>query len=215
MNLRPTRAWLGVAACSLLGACALLSKAEPLVPRYFTPEDGSSAAEPHAMLQASASARRLRLASVRGGSQLRERIMFRDSAHELGYYPDRRWTERPEAYLRRALARTLFEERGLLSVASGSLPTLEVELVAFEEVRAPEHKARVQVVITLEDERSGSEQATITIEQPVQSNARGDEAEAAVDALASALQRCVNQIADRVLAKLMAPTAQEPSLSTQ
>jgi hypothetical protein len=44
--------------------------------------------------------------------------------------------------------------------------------------------------------------------------AKGDEADAAVAALASALQRCVDQIADRVLAKMMAPTAQEPGIST-
>ena len=197
----PGMAGLGLSACSLLVSCALLSKAEPLVPRYFTPESDSTAATARATPQSSASvAPRLRLAAVWASSQLRERIMFRDSAHELGYYEDRRWTERPEAYLRRALARTLFEERGLVRVATGSAPTLDTELVAFEEIRAPEHKTRIQVIVTLDDDRSGSEQATITIEEPV----RSDDADAAIDAFARALQRCVTQIADRVMARLIA-----------
>jgi cholesterol transport system auxiliary component len=129
--------------------------------------------------------------------------MFRDSDHERGYYEDRRWTERPEAYLRRALARTLFEERGLVRVATGAAPTLDAELVAFEEIRAPEHKTRIQVVVTLDD-RGGSEQATITMEEPVRSDGGSDDAHAAVDAFASALHRCVTQIADGVMAKLLA-----------
>jgi cholesterol transport system auxiliary component len=205
MNHRYVMIWFGPAACSLLTACALLSKAAPLVPRYFTPENGAAAAAaPRAPVQPAASeTRQLRLGRVRGGSQLRERIMFRDSAHELGYYEDRRWTERPEAYLRRALARTLFEERGLVRVVSGSAPTLEAELVAFEEIRAPEHKARVQVIITLNGDRVGSLQETITVEQPLPRDAKGDDADTTVDALATALHQCVAQIADRVMAKLL------------
>jgi cholesterol transport system auxiliary component len=216
----PTTAWLVAAACSLLTACALFSKAAPLAPRYFTPEDGSAAAAQRGVGQAPASeTRQLRLGGVRGGSQLRERIMFRDSAHELGYYEDRRWTERPEAYLRRALARALFEERGLVRVVSGSAPTLDAELIAFEEIRAPEHKARVQVIITLDDDRIGSLQETITVEKPVRRDAPGDDADAAVEALAAALHQCVTQIADRVTAKLVsAPatsTPPEPGVSRQ
>jgi cholesterol transport system auxiliary component len=214
MKHRPITAWLGLAACSLLAACALLSKAAPLEPRYFTPEDGATVHAPRVASQpASSESRQLRLGSVRGSSQLRERIVFRDSAHERGYYEDRRWTERPEAYLRRALARALFEERGLVRVVSGVGPMLEAELVAFEELRAPEHAVRVQVIITLDDDRTASLQETISVEQRVTSNAK-DDAEATVDALASALQTCVAQIADRVMVQLSAAAvgrAQEPS----
>jgi cholesterol transport system auxiliary component len=216
MKHRSIVTWLGLAACSLLTACALLSKAEPLVPRYFTPENGSTASTaPRAPVRAPASeTRQLRLGRVMGGSQLRERIMFRDSAHGLGYYEDRRWTERPEAYLRRALARTLFEERGLVRVVSGSAPTLEAELVAFEDILAPEHKARVQVIITLDGDRVGSLQETITVEQPVPGDAQADDADAMIDALAIALGRCVAQIADRVMAKLVVtPVILEPRAS--
>jgi ABC-type uncharacterized transport system auxiliary subunit len=201
-------AWLRVAVCSLLTGCALLTKAEPRVPRYFTPESGSARIERHESPQArSHPIRRLRLGSVHGGSQLRERIMYRSSAHELGYYDDLRWSERPEVYLRRALERVLFEERGLFRVASGSVPTLDVELVAFEVIRASErNKVLVQVVIALDVERSGKPSRTITIERAIQSAGAGhsgdDDAEAAVGALGAALDACVAQIADVVIAEL-------------
>src|SRR4029077_4048150 len=122
---------------SVFTGCALLSKAAPLQPRYFSLEDGPLASNRGAALRSPTSgAMQLRLGRVSAGPHLRERIVYRDSDHELGYYEDRRWTERPETYLRRALARALFEERGLLRVVSGGAPTLEVELVAFEEIRA-------------------------------------------------------------------------------
>ncbi len=200
--------WLGSVACSCLAACALFSKAEPMTPRYFTPE--GEVASPASLAPASASLSRsqqLRLGSVRGGSQLRERIMFRSSAHELGYYEDRRWTERPEVYLRRALGRELFEARGLVRVISGSAPTLEAELVAFEELLGPPHGVRVQVTVTLDDDRTGSWQETITVEEPAPIDANHAAADATVDALATALRKCVAQIAERVLLKLSASAA--------
>jgi cholesterol transport system auxiliary component len=182
----------------------LLSKAEPRVPRYFTPEDdaASGVGERDAVRERPANGaelKRLRLGTVRGGSQLRERIMFRTSAHELGYYDDRRWTERPEVYLRRALVRVLFEERGLFHVVSGYAPALDVELLAFEVVRAPQSKVRVRVAFTLDNDRVGKVSQTITVEQALPSSKGDADAEAAVGALAVALKRCVDQIADSVM----------------
>ena len=198
--------WL-VAASSWLSACALLSKAEPRVPRYFTPESISAAA-PHGV---DPQARRVRLGNVSGGAQLRERIVFRDSAHELAYYDDRRWTERPESYLRRALARALFEERGLVRVVLGSAPTLDAELVAFEEVRTPTRTARVQVIITMDDARGGSVQATIQVERPIRAPVASDDAAAVVEALSLALEQCVAQIAVRVVESLGPRVAAAPA----
>ena len=97
-----------------------------------------------------------------------------------------------------ALARALFEEHGLLRVASGSAPTLDAELVAFEEIRSPERKARVQVIMTLDDDRAGSQQATISVEQPIHAAIGSDDASAVVEALSLALEQCVAQIAERV-----------------
>lgn len=187
------------ALCGLLSACALLSKAEPLVPRYFTPENAESRATP---VPTEHETRRLRLGAVESGSQLRERMMFRSAAHELGYYPDRRWTERPEAYLRRGLVRVLFEERGLFRVDSGSAPTLDAELVAFEIMRSAQSVARVQVVIALDDAHSGKLSRTITVDQAVRASGSADDAAAEVEALGGALQSCLTQVAELVLARL-------------
>jgi cholesterol transport system auxiliary component len=188
-------------ALQLLSACALLSKSEPMVPRYFTPEINESSATP---VTAGSEARGLRLGAVDSGSQLRERMMYRSAAQELGYYADRRWTERPEAYLRRGLVRVLFEERGFRRVDSGGAPTLDVELVAFEVGRAAQPSVRVQVVIALDDARSGKLSRTITADQPVRASASADDAAADVEALGRALQSCLTQIAELVAARLQA-----------
>jgi cholesterol transport system auxiliary component len=192
---------LGSLAAGPLSACALLSKAEPLVPRYFTPENAETHATPVAPGLAT---RRLRLGAVDSGSQLRERMMFRSATYELGYYADRRWTERPEAYLRRGLVRVLFEERGLFRVDSGSAPTLDAELVAFEVLLSPQPKVRVQVVIALDDPRTGKLSRTVTVDQPVRSSVTADDAAAEVEALGGALQNCLTQVAEIVVASLEA-----------
>jgi cholesterol transport system auxiliary component len=195
-------ALLGSLAPGLLSACALLSKSEPMAPRYFTPEITASGSTP---LAPGTDTRRLRLGAVESGSQLRERMMYRSAAQEFGYYADRRWTERPEAYLRRGLVRVLFEERGLFRVDSGPAPTLDAELVAFEVLRSPQPKVRVQVVIAFTDARSGRLSRTVTVDQPVGSSVTTtDDAAAEVEALGRALQSCLTQVAEIVVARLEA-----------
>src|SRR4051794_38545045 len=49
----------------------------------------------------------LYLGRVGSSSYLRERVVFRDPDHKVGFYEDRRWTERPEAYVQRARERRL------------------------------------------------------------------------------------------------------------
>jgi cholesterol transport system auxiliary component len=191
-------------ASGLLVSCALLSKAEPIVPRYFTPENTERRAAPPASPLATL---RLRLGTVESGAQLRERMMFRSSAQELGYYPERRWTERPEAYLRRGLVRVLFEERGLFQMTSGSAPTLDAELIAFEVRPSPQPKVRVQVVIALDDAHSGKTSRTITVDHAVRSAHTDDNADAEVEAMGNALQSCLTQVADIVVASLQAAPA--------
>jgi cholesterol transport system auxiliary component len=204
------RVALLVAAASLLGACALTSKSEPLLTRYFSPD--YIGAPPRQAVPTSAGAGRgqLRLGDVRGGSHLRERILYRDRDDALGYYEQRRWTERPEDYLRRALARALFEERGMQRVVAGAAPTLEVELVAFEEIRAPRRKVRLEAVILLHDERIVRLEETVTIERPVRSQSE-DDVGAVVRALAEALRLSVTYIADRVTAEVAAMTPAAPA----
>jgi cholesterol transport system auxiliary component len=179
--------------------CALSSKGEPLSPRYFSPDLGQSStatrAAPELPLE-------LRLGQMGAASYLEERIAYRLSETELGYYDDRRWTEPPEEFLRRALGRELFEGRRLRRVVSGVAPTLDVELVSFEELRYGASRARVTLRFALADERHARLERVITIEQPI---ADGDVKAAPVRvavAMSRALSRAVAEVADAVIAEL-------------
>jgi cholesterol transport system auxiliary component len=193
-----------VSALAGLG-CALTSKSKPIAPRYFSPERAGDVAKPGAMSPGAAA--ELRLGRVDGVSHLEERLIFRDSEYELGYYAERRWTEAPERYLKRRLSRVLFEERGLCHVVGGPAATLDVQLTAFEEIRAPKRTARVQASVSLHDQRVVLWEATLTVDQPLSATSKGDVADAAVDALGQALRTVVDQIADRVVDELAARPA--------
>lgn len=207
----------GTLGCALLVAalstitlgCALTSKSEPLAPRYFSPERSGEGEAPEARV--SASAVELRLGRVTGASYLDERLVYRDSRYELGYYQERRWTEEPAHYLARRLARVLFEQRGIRQVVGGAAPTLEVELTAFEEIRAPSPIVRVAMVVKLHDQRLVRWAETLTVEQPIVVKAGGDLPDATVEALATALRGAVDRIADRVLVELSISPPPEPS----
>jgi ABC-type uncharacterized transport system auxiliary subunit len=146
-------------------------------------------------------ARELKLGRVTSASYLGERLVFRDSAYELGFYEDRRWTEKPEAYFRRALSRALYERGEFRRVVSGAGPTLDCELVEFAELRSPAHVARARANFVLYDSRSVRTEATVTVELPITA---GEDARAAesVAALSRALTSAVDQIVRRVSANL-------------
>ena len=180
-----------------LPGCALLGKSDPLVPRYFAPDEGSAGAPATPRTEL-----RLKLGRVVGWSHLRERMALRTATHEYVFREDRRWTERPEVYLRRALVRTLFEERGLVEVHSGRALTLEVELIAFEEVEKP-HQARLVVRLALRDDRVCLLEETLTVLEPVAKSDPAGQAREVVEALTVALLSGVGQLADRVVAKLV------------
>ncbi len=191
--------WLVVLGVAALPGCALFGKNEPVVSRYFTPEyDGAPRAA------TTPAGPPLRLGAVEGWSHLRERMVTRSAARELGYAEGRRWTERPEVYLRRALARTLFEERGVVEALSGRAVTLEVELIAFEELERP-HRVRLQAGLVLRDHLAGLLRETVTVEEPVPGGDAGDPMPAVVEAYARVLRAGVTQIADRVVARLAEP----------
>jgi len=203
MTFRLHLSLLAALTSGLLG-CALTSKSDPFTVRYFTPEasGGEQAGAAHANDAAAAPGPRLRLGRISAASYLREAIAYRSSSRELGYYEDRRWTESPDIYLRRALARALYEERGLTRVVSGGAPTLEVELTAFEEIQGKPRSVRIQAVVLLHDRGLGQLQRTITLERPVEA-VQGDALPSAiVDALSQCLELAVRQISDWVVAAL-------------
>jgi cholesterol transport system auxiliary component len=179
-----------------VSGCALTSKSELLDVRYFTPEKVKP------QLTSSTEAPRgdaipLELGRVTSASHIREKMAFRDASWEIGYYEDRRWTERPEAFVRRELGRTLFEERGFRrSVGAANATTLEIELIAFEEVRAkPTHVARVQLRMILHDGRDVLHEETVTVDKPLPSGE--SKTEALVSATADALDAAAGLVAER------------------
>jgi cholesterol transport system auxiliary component len=192
----------GLAAmCLLASSCALFSKGEVPVRRYYDPvAEAPDAAAPGGA--APAQNVELRLGRVSAGESIDQRVMFRDSPHELGFYEDRAWTERPEVYLRRELTRALYQDRGLRSSERTGGPTLEVELVSFEEVKAPAHVGRVRVALQLSDPRGMSLQQTVSVDRPVQEARPEKQGGAVAQALGEALRAAVDEVAGRVLGDL-------------
>lgn len=190
----------------LCAGCALTSKSPPVEFRYFTTESVSAphaASGPDTGVAGHANRHlQVRIGHVNAASYLRDKIAFRDEGHEVGYYEELRWTEKPEAYLRRAIARVLFEDRGLAELVNKPGATLEVELAAFEELRSPRHVARVEVTWSLRDEQSVQVQRTVAAERPI-ARVKADELpDVIAAAMAAALGDAVTAIADGAVTEL-------------
>ncbi|AKT40229.1 ABC-type transport auxiliary lipoprotein family protein [Chondromyces crocatus] len=203
-----------VLACLAFGSagCALLTKSDPIAPRYYNPERlNAPDPEPTSRNKPDSNpAHKLRLRAVRASEHLKERIVFRDSPTELGFYDGRRWTELPEHYLRRQLSAALFESQRVQQVIAGPAATLEVEMSAFEEVREPRRVGRVQIMFLLHDGNLVRFRETVTIERPIAGEGTPS-AEATVSALGEALAAAVQRIVDRTLRELDFVTPTRPS----
>jgi len=145
-TLRARCAVVLLALVSLTACLSGLGPGDPEPIRYF-----SAAAPPGLVSERTQDSPTLRLRRVTSGAHLRERLVWRISDVEYGFYENNRWTEMPVAWLEQALAHELFEVRGLRRTELSSAPTLDVHLVAFEEVLYPTHHARVAVVVRLVD----------------------------------------------------------------
>jgi cholesterol transport system auxiliary component len=192
--------------------CALTSKADVVQIRYFSPEQpkprltGSDAATAPSA-PAPNGALEVRLGRVSSGSNLRERIAYRDAAYELGYYEDWRWTERPETFVRRELGRTLYEERGFHRVFGGAAPTVDVEVIAFDDLRLTTGRAaRVQLKVVLSDDSGVLWEETLTVDHPV--TGEKPKIEDVVAAMARALDAVAEQVAAKTQTALLARRAQ-------
>lgn len=191
--------------------CALLVKAETVKPRYFSVDARLDSGEP-----AAPAPYQLRMGPASSASHLDERISFRLSGTEVGFYADRRWTEIPEEYLRRALERELFETRGLRRVVTGAAPTLEVELLAFEEIKQEPPQALVAVRFSLRSDTQVELQESFELRAPIAASVGDDGGEKLAQALSEVLQAATSRIAQRVverLSELSAEPAPQPGAS--
>ena len=197
--------WLLIGVVSL-SSCALFSKGEVATRRYYSPDlpvVAASSIDRKPGLQ-------LRLGRVTANRTISERIVYRDSEHEVTIYDDRIWTERPEAYLTRGLNRVLFEERGLQRVVGGPGQTLEVELLRFEEIRVPAHAARVRLSFSLSDERLVSLQKTVDVELPIAQSTVEMQGTMLAEAMGQALREAVTGLSNQVIAQLESGTQAKP-----
>ncbi len=195
-------------SCVLASACALTSRSEPMQVRYFSPDSVQPSRLPASTTRSPVVS--LRLDRVRSSSHLGEAIAYRTGLHELGYYEGERWTEKPEAFLERGLERALFQDRGVTRVIGGASETLSIELVSFEEVRGQKPVARIEVALTLHDERASQLEETIRVEHPIQT-AGTDQPARAVVALSAALSEVIERIAQTVTERLRVLAAAEPA----
>lgn len=193
-------------------ACALMSKAELVEVRYFSPERVKSRRNYQAPAESASNPLQLRLGRVFSGPHLRERVAYHDSTYELGYYEDLRWTERPDAFVRRELARSLFETQGVRRVVGAGAPTLDVELLAFDELRMNTGRAaRIQLRFALYEDEEVLLEETLTVDRPVAvAEPRIEDVVAAMSAALDAVAREVAVKVERALVARRSQAATDP-----
>ncbi len=177
-------------AVALASGCSLLSRGAPLGPHYYDPEPPLGV-----VATAGPPACTLELGDVDANDDLGQSIAFRRSQYEVGYYETRRWTESPENYLRRALVRALFDERRCRRALSGDGPTLDARLLAFDELKGPPRRARVQVRVALRDAGVVISEATFDATRPLGAG----EGDAAFDEFAAAISEALEEVVARVV----------------
>jgi ABC-type uncharacterized transport system auxiliary subunit len=175
---------------ALASGCALTEKSKPLDVTFYTPECIRTGVESHQAAPGPA----LRLGRVASGTDLGERIVTRDGSYKVVYYDGRRWTERPQLYVQRALTRTLFEESGFHRALVGDVPTLDVEVLNFEEVTTPvQHAARITLRLILSTDRVLFED-TVAVSEPVTG--------AHFDDFVAAMARALGTVSDEVVRRV-------------
>lgn len=189
-----------VFAAIMVAGCSFMSPSPATQIRYFTPEPAQATARVASKGAPEAESRpKLQIGELTASTNLRERIVHRESAVEVGVYETLRWTEHPEDYVRRSLTRALFEDRPIEHVFEGGAPALDVEVLSFEVTRDGKNWAgRVQLRYRLRDERTVFASGVVTMEQP----APQDGFEGAVAAVGLAMNAATAKIASEVAARL-------------
>ena len=177
---------------TVLAACALTKRSTPVQIHYYAVETSHVATPMETIGKCD---HRMRIGSIEPDSHLRERIAYRVAGSELALYDTRKWTDVPDTYVRRALEYALFERRTFRQAIAGAVPTLDVDLTAFEEVRSP-LGGRVQLRYRLHDDTAVFASDSITVVRA----ATTTDFRGVVAALGSALDEAANQLADQIVA---------------
>jgi ABC-type uncharacterized transport system auxiliary subunit len=177
----------------LASGCLLSGKTE--APRYYRPALGLPRRAADAKLKDVA----IRVRKVHAAPHLGDRIVWRASAVELGFYESRRWIDGPADVVERAVEEELFGALGMRPASSGAC-TLELELSEFDEVIAPAHEAEVVLGLELVD-ASGHRLAreTLVARKPV---AGDDDPADLARAMGAAVDDVVRQLSERLVAAL-------------
>lgn len=181
---------------TLSGCLSGLVPGPPETPRYFRPDflDAGPAGASGTAGQAGRADLPLRLREVRASGGLGERIAWRASDVEVGFYEMLRWTDPPAVLVEQALARELYGRRGFERAASGQAPTLAVTVLAFEEVVAPAHEGRVALAVLLTESGRTLVDHVVVTRRPVPDH----EAPSLARALGEALYEAVEEIGGQV-----------------
>ncbi len=181
-------------ACGMLGLLvACLATNDPAHIRYFAVE------VPDPAPSAPRTELRFRLRHASSAVHLRERMVWRRSEVEYGFAEDRRWTEAPITYVERALLDELVVARGLTRSEALSVPALDVELLAFDELLAPSHAARISFALRLiTPDGSVLLDRTIVAQDPIEGRA----AEAVAQAMSRALAAASHSAADELVSAM-------------
>jgi ABC-type uncharacterized transport system auxiliary subunit len=176
-------------------------------PRFYRPAPATLDGDPPAAAAApQAASTPVRLGPVTATPFLRERIAWRSSMVEYGLCEQRRWSETPPRHVQRALESAPHATPGLRLTDAFEAPALRVDVVALDDVLAPEHVARVELVLPRRDRsRARLLDRTFSAEAPVAS----DDAAASATAMGAALDRAVAEVAGTVATALRA-SAQAP-----
>ena len=183
---------------ALAAGCIVRNSGEP---RFFRPDSKllRESAENDPALPAPRSKRAIRLRAVEGGSFLGERVVWRASDVEYGFYEQRRWRELPAHYVERAL-HAAFRASGRIRVTDDlRVPSLRVEVTAFDEVLTPAHQAVVEATASLRDAHDQLVlEREFTAETPIESDDPAAMARAMGDALDVVATRIADAVADAV-----------------
>ena len=115
----------------------------------------------------------VRLGRVSSGPNLRERIAYRDAALRARLLRRLALDERRRRSFAASSVGRCSKEHGFHRVLGGSAPTLEVEVIAFDDLRLPSGRAaRVQLKVILFEDSGVVFEDTMTVDRPVSATAK-------------------------------------------